>query len=63
MANLAASFGTIGVKCPRCDTDIQCTLESGEGVRNGDVVEVPLRVTDLADRFSEHYATAHGLTV
>lgn len=57
-----AGIATIGVKCPRCDSDIKCTLESGEPVQNGDVMEVPVRVTDLADRFSEHYATAHGLT-
>lgn len=57
---MMASIGTVGVKCPRCDSDIKCALEGEIALAVPGVTEATMnvRVTDLADRFSEHYVAA-----
>lgn len=44
----------IGVKCPRCEDDIMCTVE----VRLLTGHRTDMRLVDLADRFAEHYVAA-----
>lgn len=44
----------IGVRCPRCEDDIMCTVE----VRLLTGNRTDIRVVDLADRFAEHYVEA-----
>lgn len=47
---MPAKFETVGVKCPRCEIHVACTLESHPGIKT---------VPDLAERFAEHYSHAH----
>lgn len=49
----------IAVACPRCTGDIMCTVEARivPGPHGGSGV-ADLRITDLADRFAEHYVQA-----
>jgi hypothetical protein len=66
---------TVGVKCPRCDDLVQCTLKTvlpqvrhKPGPKRGrrDLTEpepVVLTVPDLADRLADHYTAKHGVVV
>lgn len=57
MATLPA---TVDITCPRnCGVPIVCTLEtSTPRPKPGQKPEVLVSITDLADRFAEHYANA-----
>lgn len=53
---------TVGVACPRCNTQVQCTLdEIPSKPKPGAKPSGPhaLTVPDLAERLADHYAAAH----
>lgn len=55
------TIGTVAVDCPRCDDKFDVSLELGPskpakpGAKS---ITVPIRITDLAERFEEHYRNA-----
>jgi hypothetical protein len=48
----------IGVKCPRCAEDIECTVEVKRVPGKGGSAVTDMRLVDLAERFAEHYLMA-----
>lgn len=60
-----AAIGTIDIDCPRCDDPITCNVQATPlpPKPGANTADVSLRVTDLADRFAEHYQAAGHTTL
>lgn len=60
---MAAPVATIDVDCPRCDAPITCAVKATPRPTKlgSKTADFNLRITDLADRFAEHYRSAGHL--